>query len=47
MSSLITHCIKESLLSGQPDFVLNWTSEIARLYPWFLRVGLVIQRLMQ
>jgi hypothetical protein len=46
MSSPLTTCLKQSL-SEPPDFVLNWTSNLSWVYPWFLRVGLVIQRLMQ
>ena len=46
MSSSFTDFIKTTF-SGPPDFVLNWMSDLAKLYPWFLRIGLVIQRLMQ
>jgi len=33
--------------SEASNLILNWSSEILRLYPWFLRLSLILQRLTQ
>jgi len=43
----LTDCVKLDVEDRYPTFLLSWTSELMRLYPWMLRIGLVLQRLVQ
>ncbi|HUR96939.1 MAG TPA: hypothetical protein VMZ26_02610 [Pyrinomonadaceae bacterium] len=46
MSREFAVCVKETI-SAPPGFVLSWTSVVMNFYPWFLRLGLLLHRLMQ
>jgi hypothetical protein len=46
MSSEFAQCVKASI-AAPPGFVLSWTSGVMQFYPWFLRLGLAVHRLMQ
>jgi hypothetical protein len=46
MSREFANCVREPM-AFPPGFVLSWTSGVMQFYPWFLRLGLVLQRLVQ
>lgn len=46
MSIEFTNCVNDKM-AGRPGLILNWTSGLMRFYPWFMRVSLVLNRLLQ
>ena len=47
MSLEFSNCVDAMVTSGRPAFILSWTSGVIKLYPWFMRVSLVLHRLVQ
>lgn len=44
--SIEFHNYFDLIMSGRPS-LLSWTSGLIKFYPWFMRVSLVLQRLVQ
>ena len=47
MSLEFSNFIDEIVATGRPAFILSWTSGFMKLYPWFMRISLVLHRLVQ
>lgn len=45
MFTQLSECL--SIQFGPPQLLLNVTTELMRFYPWFLKVSIVLQRLIQ
>jgi hypothetical protein len=42
----LSNCVRAGM-AVPPGFVLNWVSGVMRFYPWYLRIGFVLQRFVQ
>jgi hypothetical protein len=39
--------IRFASIEEAPNIILNWTSELMRMYPWVMRLSLLLHRLVQ
>ncbi|MEP7147424.1 MAG: hypothetical protein ABI857_00890 [Acidobacteriota bacterium] len=46
MSREFINCVTGSIIEP-PGFLLSWTSGLMQFYPWLLRAGLMLRRVMQ